>query len=166
MRGGVAGNAGPVGNALLNVNGDATSCRVIYSVSVNFTPIRQNAGSFVESGEYAVFWGTRYATDRFGTDDIRGWSNVFGGDFKFDISNVADIGLTGTVRIGSGRNNAAYAVGPVLTVAPFTNANITIGYNIIGFENRDFGLARYGRSGPFLTFKMKFDQTSLPGYKF
>ena len=100
------------------------------------------------------------------TDDIRGWSNVFGGDFKFDISNVADIGLTGTVRIGSGRNNIAYAVGPVLTVAPFTNANITIGYNIIGFEDRDFELARYSRSGPFLTFKMKFDQTSLPGYKF
>ncbi len=148
---------------MLNVNGDATSCRVINSASVNFTPIRQNAGSFFESCEYAVFWGTRYATDRFGTDDIRGWSNVFGGDFKFDISNVADIGLT---RIGSGRNNAAYAVGPVLTVAPFTNANITIGYNIIGFENRDFGLARYSRSGPFLTFKMKFDQTSLPGYKF
>lgn len=151
---------------MLNVNGDATSCRVINSASVNFTPIRQNAGSFVERGEYAAFWGTRYATDRFGTDDIRGWSNVFGGDFKFDISNVADIGLTGTVTIGSGRNNAAYAVGPVLTVAPFTNANITIGYNIIGFEDRDFELARYSHSGPFLTFKMKLNQTSLLGYKF
>ena len=151
---------------MLNVNGDATSCRVINSASVNFTPIRQNAGSFFESGEYAVFWGTRYATDRFGTYDIRGWSNVFGGDFKFDISNVADIGLTGTVTIGSGRNNAAYAVGPVLTVAPFTNANITIGYNIIGFEDRDFELARYSHSGPFLTFKMKLNQTSLLGYKF
>ena len=140
MRGAAAGNAGPVGNALLNVNGDTTSRSVVNSVSVNFTPISQNEGSFVERGEYAAFWGTSYATDRFGTDDIRGWSNVFGGDFKFDISNVADIELTGTVRIGSGRNNIAYAVGPVLTVAIFTNANITIGKNIIGFEDRDFEL--------------------------
>ena len=99
MRGAVAGNVGPVGNALLNVNGDATSRRVINSVSVNFTPIRQNAGSFVERGEYAAFWGTRYATDRFGTGDTRGRSNLFGGDFKFDIINVANIGLTGTVRM-------------------------------------------------------------------
>ena len=166
MRGALAGNAGPVGNALLNVNGDATSRRVINSVSVNFTPIRQNAGSFVERGEYAAFWGTRYATDRFGTGDKRGWSNMFGGDFKFDIVNVADIGLTGTVRLGGSWDNVAYAVGSLLTVARFTNAHITIGYNIIGFEDRDFELARYSHSGPFLTFKMKLNQTSLLGYKF
>lgn len=166
VRGAVAGDLGPVGSALLNVNGDATSRRIINSFSANLTPVRQNGDSFVARGEYALFWGTRYATDRFGIDDIQGWSNVLGGDFKFDISNVADIGFAGTVRIGSRGDNIAYAVGPVMTVAPFANANISIGYNIIGFEDRDFELARYSRSGPFLTFKIKFDQTTLPGYKF
>jgi hypothetical protein len=166
VRGAVVGNAGPVGSALLNIDGDATSRRLINSLSINFTPVRERFGSFVERGEYAVFWGTRYATDRFGSDDIEGWSNVVGGDFKLDISNVADIGASGTVRIGTNGDNIAYAFGPLLTVTPFINANITIGYNVVGFEDRDFEEARYSRSGPFVTVKLKFDQRSLPRYKF
>ena len=165
VRGAVAGATGPIGNALLNINGDASSRRVINSLSVNFTPIDARSDGFVERGEYALFWGTRYATDRFGSDDVKGWSNVIGGDFKFDISKVADVGISGTVRIGSKKSNVAYAIGPQLTVTPFSNANITFGYNIVGFEDRDFEEARYSRSGPFVTFKLKFDQTSLSGFK-
>lgn len=166
VRGAVAGFAGPVGGALLNIDGDATSRRVVNSLSINFTPVGRIDANFVERGEYAIFWGTRYATDRFGTDDVKGWSNVLGGDFKLDISRIADFGVAGTVRIGSKGDNIAYAVGPMMTVTPFTNANITVGYNIVGFEDRDFEEARYSRSGPFVTFKLKFDQTSLPGFKF
>ena len=166
VRGAIAGAAGPVGGVLLNIDGDATSRRLVNSLSVNFTPIRDNRGKFVERGEYALFWGTRFATDRFGADDVKGWSNVIGGDFKFDLGSLADIGVSGTVRIGNKGDNIAYAVGPLLTVTPFTNANVTIGYNITGFNDRDFEQARYSRSGPFLTFKLKFDQTSLPGYIF
>jgi hypothetical protein len=165
VRGAVAGAPGPIGNALLNINGDASSRRIINSLSVNYTPIDARSDSFVERGEYALFWGTRYATDRFGSDDVKGWSNVIGGDFKFDISKLADVGVAGTVRIGSNASNVAYAIGPQLTVTPFKNANITFGYNIVGFEDRDFEEARYSRSGPFVTFKLKFDQTSLSGFR-
>jgi uncharacterized repeat protein (TIGR01451 family) len=166
VRNAVAGLPGPVGGAPLQIDGDAKSRRVINSLSVNYTPIDEDDGNFIERGEYALFWGTRYATDRFGRDDVKGWSNVIGGDFKFDLSDVADIGAAGTVRIGTNGKNIAYSGGPVLTVTPFKNANISLGYNIVGFEDRDFEEARYTRSGPFVTFKLKFDQTSLAGFKF
>lgn len=166
VRNAVAGTAGPVGGALLDIDGDAKSRRAINSLSVNYTPIDKSDGSFVERGEYALFWGTRYATDRFGRDDVKGWSNVIGADLKFDLADVADIGAAGTVRIGSAGKNIAYSGGPVLTVTPFKNANISMGYNIVGFEDRDFEEARYTRSGPFITLKLKFDQTSLAGFKF
>lgn len=165
VRGAVAGMAGPIGSALLNIDGDASSRRIINSLSINYTPIDSRAGGFAERGEYALFWGTRYATDRFGSDDIKGWSNVFGGDLKFDISKLADVGVSGTVRIGSNKANISYAVGPQVTVTPFQNANISVGYNIVGFEDRDFEEARYSRSGPFVTFKLKLDQNSLSGFK-
>ena len=161
VRDAIAGKAGPVGGALLDIDGDAKSRRVINSLSVNYTPIHDDDGMFVERGEYALFWGTRYATDRFGQDDVRGWSNVFGADMRFDIDDVADIGAAATVRIGSNGSNIAYAGGPVLTVTPFKNTNISLGYNIVGFADRDFEAARYTRSGPFITVKLKFDQTSF-----
>ena len=166
VRSAVAGEAGPIGGAPLNIDGDAKSRRVINSLSVNYTPISADDGKFIERGEYAFFWGTRYTTDRFGQDDVKGWSNVVGADLKFDLSDVADIGAAGTVRIGNSGKNIAYSGGPVLTVTPFKNANISLGYNIVGFEDRDFEEARYTRSGPFVTFKLKFDQTSLAGFKF
>ena len=80
---------------------------------------------------------------------------------KTDAGDVTTSpGKTGNVQsfrvTNTGNGDEAFA----LTV------NTANGYNIIGFEDRDFELARYSRSGPFLTFKMKFDQTSLPGYKF
>ena len=166
VRGAVAGLPGPIGGAPLTIDGNATSRRAINSLSVNYTPTDDDDGLFIERGEYAFFWGTRYVTDRFGQDDVTGWSNVIGADMKFDLSNVADIGAAGTVRIGTNGENIAYSGGPVLTVTPFKNANISLGYNIVGFDDRDFEDSRYTRSGPFVTLKLKFDQESLAGFKF
>ena len=166
VQGAVAGLTGPIGGAPLMIDGDAKSRRVINSLSVNYSPIDQDDGLFIERGEYALFWGTRYVFDKFGQDDVKGWSNIVGADMKFDLSDVADIGAAGTVRIGSNGKNIAYSGGPVLTVTPFKNANISFGYNIVGFEDRDFEDSRYTRSGPFVTLKMKFDQESLAGFKF
>jgi uncharacterized repeat protein (TIGR01451 family) len=168
VRNAVAGTPGPIGGVDLTINGDAKSRRVINSLSVNYTPIDKDddTSAFFERGEYSVFWGTRYVFNKFGNDDVSGWSNVIGGDFRFDLSDVADVGASGTVRIGTNGKNIAYSGGPVLTVTPFENANISLGYNIVGFEDRDFEESRYTRSGPFVTFKLKFDQTSLAGFKF
>jgi uncharacterized repeat protein (TIGR01451 family) len=162
----VAGLPGPVGGAPLLVNGDVKSSRVMNSLSVNYTPIDNDDGAFIERGEYSLFWGTRYNTDRFGLDDVKGWSNVIGADLRFDLSDFADVGASGTVRVGTAGKNVAWSGGPTITVTPFENANITLGYNIVGFEDRDFEESRYLRSGPFLTFKLKFDQQSLAGFKF
>ena len=162
----VAGMPGPIGGAPLLVNGDVKSSRVINSLSVNYTPIDDDDGAFIERGEYSVFWGTRYNTDRFGLDDVKGWSNVVGADLKFDLSDIADIGASGTARIGTSGKNIFWSGGPTLTVTPFDNANITLGYNMVGFKDRDFEESRYTRSGPFLTFKLKFDQQSLSSFKF
>ena len=166
VQGAVAGLPGPIGGAPLTIDGDAKSRRVINSLSVNYTPIDEDDGLFIERGEYAFFWGTRYVFDKFGQDDVTGWSNIVGADMKFDLSDVADIGAAGTVRIGTNGKNIAYSGGPVLTVTPFKNANISLGYNIVGFEDRDFEDSRYTRSGPFVTLKLKFDQKSLAGFKF
>ncbi len=163
----VAGRPGPIGGAPLLVNGDVKSDRIINSMAVNYTPIdadedgNREGGNFIERGEYGFFWGTRYSTDRFGEDDVKGWSNVVGADLKFDLSDSIDVGASGTIRIGAGGKNIAYSGGPTVTLAPFKNANITVGYNFLGFEDRDFEDSRYTRSGPFVTFKLKFDQTSF-----
>lgn len=161
VRDAVAGQAGPIGGAALTVSGDVTSRRIINSLSINYTPIDEDDGLFLERGEYSVFWGTRYVFDKFGVDDVKGWSNVFGLDFKFDVESMLDIGGAGTVRIGTGARSIAYSGGPTVTFVPMENTNLMLGYNVVGFDDRDFEEARYTRDGVYVTFKLKFDQQSL-----
>jgi uncharacterized repeat protein (TIGR01451 family) len=168
----VAGLSGPIGGAALNINGDAQSRRVINSLSINYTPIGRDENglgldksNYFERGEYGLFWGSRYVSEKFGNDDVSGWSNVIGADFRLDMGEYADFGAQATVRVGTGGRNVAYSGGPVLTVTPAKNMNISLGYNVTGFADRDFEASRYMRSGPFVTLKLKFDQESLAGLK-
>ncbi|WP_417594409.1 hypothetical protein [Parasphingorhabdus sp.] len=161
VRNAVSGTSGPIGGALLLVDGDVTSRRIINSLSVNYTPVDAANGLFTEAGEYGFFWGSRYVFDRFGQDDVEGWSNVVGADIKFDLSDTIDVGGQATARIGNGFDSIAYSGGPSIGVTPFKNGYISVGYNVAGFADRDFEESRYTRDGPFITFRLKFDQETL-----
>ncbi|WP_373492173.1 hypothetical protein [Parasphingorhabdus sp.] len=161
VRNAVAGTSGPIGGAPLLVNGDVTSRRIINSLSVNYTPIDADGGIFTEAGEYSLFWGSRYVFDRFGEDDVDGWSNVVGADVKFDLSDTIDVGAQATARLGDGFDTIAYSGGPTVGITPFKNGYISLGYNVVGFADRDFEESRYTRDGPFITFRLKFDQQTL-----
>jgi hypothetical protein len=52
-------------------------------------------------------------------------------------------------------------VGPNIGIKPFDNGWISVGWNLVGFHDRDFEEARYTRSGPYVTMRLKFDQLSL-----
>ncbi len=163
VRNAVSGTSGPIGGAALLVDGDVTSRRIINSLSVNYTPVDADHGLFREAGEYSLFWGSRYVFDRFGQDDVEGWSNVVGADVKFDLSDTIDVGGQATARVGNDFDSIAYSGGPSVGITPFKNAYISVGYNIVGFADRDFEESRYTRDGPFVTFRLKFDQESLGG---
>ncbi|MDZ3830973.1 MAG: hypothetical protein U0S50_04040 [Sphingopyxis sp.] len=165
----IAGRPGPIGGAALTIDGNAESRRLLNSLSVNWSPLgeRGRLGTdqrqWLERAEFGLFWGTRYSFDRFGTDDVSGWSNLIGADVRFNLSAHVDVGASGTVRVGTGADTAAWTGGPTIAIAPKNNVNIVFGYNFSGFRDRDFEGSRYSRSGAYVTFKLKFDQHSLAG---
>ena len=153
VTGAVLGQPGPLGRPL-TVEGDARSRRLINSLSVNWT--------LPESGhQVSVFWGTRYTDTRLGADDVRGWSNILGADLRFNLTSTIDIGVSATVRRGIGGGSTRYAVGPSIGFAPVENGWFSIGWNFAGFDDRDFADERRTRSGPYATFRLRFDQLSL-----
>jgi hypothetical protein len=118
-------------------------------------------GEWLDRSEVSLFWGSRYVSDRFGAEDLAGWSNVVGADLRFDLSDTLDFGFAGTVRHGLGARAIAYSGGPSIGFSPAENSWISVGWNIAGFEDRDFEEARYTRAGPYVTMRLKFDQLSL-----
>jgi uncharacterized repeat protein (TIGR01451 family) len=158
VAGAVAGEAGPIGAPLI-VSGDARSRRIVNALSINFSA--NGAAGQPGGSEISIFWGSRYVAERLGGDDIDGWSNLVGADLRFDLSERIDLGLAGTVRHGLGADALAWSAGPSVGLSPFENGWLTLGWNVRGFEDRDFSEARYTRSGPYLTMRLKFDQQSL-----
>ena len=152
VTGAIAGQPGPIGIPL-TVSGNASSRRLVNSLSVNHSAEGRSELSF--------FWGSRYVSEKFGDQDIGGWSNVIGADFRFDLSDTIDIGVAGTVRGGLGGDSFAWSAGPSLGFTPFENGWVSVGWNLAGFHDRDFEEARYTRSGPYVTMRFKFDQLSL-----
>jgi uncharacterized repeat protein (TIGR01451 family) len=157
----VIGQSGPIGGAPLTINGDAASKRIINSFSLNWSPTEKRDGEYLTRSEISFFWGSRYVFDRFGADDLKGWSNVFGTDIKFDLGKTVDVGVSATIRQNPGGRSLSFSGGPAIGIAPLKNTYISVGYNVVGYRDRDFEDSRYTRSGPFVTLRLKFDQTSL-----
>jgi hypothetical protein len=151
--GAIAGAADPIG-VPLTITGDARSRRIVNSLSVNFSS---------QVAEMSIFWGSRYVAERLGTDDIKGWSNVIGADLRFDLSDTIDIGAAASLRQGTGGRALSYSAGPSIGLTPFENGWVSLGWNVVGFHDRDFEETRYTRSGPYVTMRLKFDQLSLQG---
>jgi uncharacterized repeat protein (TIGR01451 family) len=157
------GEPGPIGGAPLFIDGNAKSQRVISSFSLNWSPTAKVDGAYLNRSEISAFWGSRYVFDKFGEDDLKGWSNVFGADIRFDLGKMVDVGASGTIRQNPGGRAMSYSGGPTVGIAPFKNSYITLGYNVVGFNDKDFEASRYTRSGPFVTLRLKFDQNSFSG---
>ncbi len=163
VSGAVVGLPGPIGGAALNIDGDASSKRIINSFSLNWSPTEKRNDEYLNRSEIGFFWGTRYVADKFGADDLKGWSNVFGADLRFDLKKTIDIGVSATLRQNPSGSAFSYSGGPAISIAPFKNSYISLGYNVAGYTDRDFEDSRYTRSGPYVTLRLKFDQNSLAG---
>ncbi|HEX8571516.1 MAG TPA: hypothetical protein VF759_02060 [Allosphingosinicella sp.] len=152
VEGAVAGRRGPIGIPLA-ISGDARSLRLINALSVNYSSPGRS--------EISVFWGSRYVSEKFGEEDVGGFSNMVGADFRFDLSDTIDVGVAATARAGLGGDSLAWSAGPSIGLTPFENGWLSIGWNLAGFHDRDFEEARYTRSGPYVTMRFKFDQLTL-----
>jgi len=159
--GAVAGIAGPIGTPF-TITGDARSRRVVNSLAVNYSPYGGDEAFFGRT-ELSLFWGTRYVSERVSGDDIAGWSNVVGADIRFDLNDMFEIGGSATVRHGVGGRAVSYSGGPTVGLRPFENGWLQVGWNVVGFHDRDFQEDRYTRDGPYVTLRFKFDQQTLAG---
>ena len=156
--GAVAGQPGPIGIPL-TISGDARSRRIVNASSVNCH--RAAGGSTAPKSRFS---GARATSPRnTATEDVGGWSNVVGADFRFDLSDTIDVGVAGTVRGGLDGDGFAWSAGPSIGFTPFENGWLSVGWNVAGFHDRDFEEARYTRNGPYVTMRFKFDQMSLAG---
>ncbi len=84
-------------------------------------------------------------------------------EMRRDINKKWDIGIQGGYLHDWSENTVDYLAGVSLGVTPMENAWLGLGYNIEGFDDKDFDKNNYKRQGPYVNFRYKFNQDSFDG---
>ena len=105
--------------------------------------------------------GARFVVNSFDGDRYSGASGLLGVDLRRDLTRRFDVGLHGTALESFSSGVRTTSLGADLGVTLVKNVWVSIGYNLQGFSDHDFDDARYLASGPYLKFRVKFDQDTF-----
>ena len=161
IAGATAGIAGASGSTALDVNGNARSSRVIGSVSLNLSPRTHHADEWFQRSEFALFGAVRYSFDRSQDQNFSATAVLGGLDAHVGLGDRLEIGGNASVRYLPVDGVTNFSFGPSVGFVPARDLSLTIGYNIVGFRDRDFSAARSTARGVFATFKAKIDTSTL-----
>ncbi len=159
-----------VGQDTLAVTGDARSRRLVNNLVANYAPDpwtpadrRGNLFDVSQRSQLSLYYGSKYVFDTYGGEDQAGYTDIFGVEWRHDLSPKFDVGLRASVRHSWETHALSYAFGPSVGFSPFANTWFSLGYNIAGFTDRDFESTHYTARGPYLVMRFKFDQQTFGG---
>ena len=155
-------DAGLTDTNLLGVSaggvGDQITTRAINNLAIDYRSGPEGARHSIEA---TVYYGAKYIAGRFADDRYTGFIDVTGFELRKDLGRRLDIGVAGSVEHAWSAHAVSFSGGPSVGVSPAANLWISAGYNVAGYRDRDFEADRYTRAGPYLTMRLKFDQSSL-----
>ena len=143
--------------SLYNESGDGAdsdSMRIVNHLHANYRAAnRQWQSSF--------YYGLKYVRENFDGDRYDGYTDMLAVEARYNITSKWDIGVHGAVLHSWNSNQFDYSLGADIGYLVMTNAWVSAGYNLVGFEDDDFSDANYTAEGPYVRFRMKFDQQSV-----
>jgi len=155
---GVAGGYSPFGASGLIVSGDAKSWRVVNNIALNRVAGSWKDENLEQRSQFSLFYGSKYVLSRFDSLDFKGYTHMLGLEARLDLTSWLDLGMSASVRHAFQTDDVAFSVGPSIGISPLANAWISVGYNIVGYRDRDFEDARYTREGFYIMMRIKLDQ--------
>jgi uncharacterized repeat protein (TIGR01451 family) len=120
------------------------------AITTNYQPERD----WILSGT----WATKYVYESYNFDpDGSYFAHLLAGRVLHDITEKWDVGLNLGVTFSNSKHNFRYAVGPEIGYRLQKNVRVGLGYNIVGFSDRDFDTSSTAQ-GLFLSLRLKFDE--------
>lgn len=134
------------------VGSDRKTWRIVNSLHANYM--------FDRRTQLTLQYGAKYVRSNFDGFDAKGFTDLIGVGLRRDLSEKWDIGGDLSVLHSWNTDTMKYRAGASVGYNLAENMWLSLGYNLSGFEDRDFSQADYTAQGPFITFRIKFDQDS------
>ena len=136
-----------------NSSADYDNWRIVNNLHANFRLSRKAQMSF--------YYGLKYTRDNYDGNSYSGFTDLLAFETRYNISKRWDIGVHGSVLHSWNSNQLDYSLGADVGYSPMTNTWISLGYNIVGFEDEDFSAGNYTAEGAYMRFRGKLDQQTV-----
>ena len=111
--------------------------------------------------QWSFQYGAKYVFDRIDGADYTGYTDLLAVEVRRDLSRSWDVGAhVGALRSWNS-DVVDYSAGVSLGYLLMNNTWVAAGYNVLGFNDRDFSGAEYRAKGFYLSLRIKFDQDTL-----
>ena len=127
--------------------------RIINNLNANYRPDKRF--------QLSLQYGVKYVLERFDELEYGGFTDLIGIEGRYDLTEVWDLGMRASLLHSWESHQLSYSLGPSVGCNVMDNAWLSLGYNLLGFRDRDFSAAEYTSQGPFVQFRVKFDQNSV-----
>ena len=124
--------------------------KLIENLTSNFLVDNRNQVSFN--------FGMKYVVDSFDGQAFNGITTLLGSEYRHDLSDIFDVGVQASGLYSANSQIMKYSTGVSFGWNMTRNIWLSFGYNFNGFDDRDFSAAGYTATGPYIRFRMKFDQ--------
>ncbi|MBI5885202.1 MAG: OmpA family protein [Deltaproteobacteria bacterium] len=106
-------------------------------------------------------YGAKYVRETIDREDYAGYIDVLGIETRYDVTKKWDVGARLLALHSWSANQYKYGSGASVGYNFAKNVWLSVGYNFTGFRDKDFSKADFTAKGPFVKFRMKFDQETV-----
>ncbi|MDI6743357.1 MAG: hypothetical protein QMD11_11545, partial [Smithella sp.] len=135
------------------VGANYDSWRIINNLHANYRPRKDT--------QLSLHYGAKYVQEKIEGVNYSGYTDLLGAEGRYDVNKYWDVGLHGSVLHSWNASVFDYSSGMSVGYNVAQNAWFSLGYNVTGFDDKDFSQANFTAKGPFVKFRFKFDQESV-----
>jgi uncharacterized repeat protein (TIGR01451 family) len=127
--------------------------KLINNFNANWLPTRQT--------QIAMQYGAKYVRDSIDGSAYQGFTHIIGVEARQDLGEQWDVGLHGGMLHSLQNSARDYHLGVSVGFKLAENSWLSVGYNQLGFVDRDFTGSEYRAQGIYLNLRVKFDQDTF-----
>ena len=129
------------------------SRRLVNNLNANFKRDKKT--------QISLQYGAKYVLETIDAQEFSGYTDLMGIEGRYDIDSKWDVGVRGSLLHTWGNGEMLGSSGVSVGYNIVENAWLSLGYNVIGFSDKDFSASNYTAQGPYMRFRFKFDQNSV-----
>lgn len=127
--------------------------RIVNSINLNWMPNKMH--------QVSLYYGLKFIKNTIANEKYEGLVDLKSMEYRRDASHRIDFGINYSMLNSYEAHRQEYSYGASIGYTFAENTWLSIGYNAEGFRDEDFSDLGYTAKGPYMKFRIKFDQSTV-----